>query len=85
MTTLLLQQQCLIFAKEMPIFDGDPLEYHAFVKAFENGVERNTVSHSDRLYFLEQHTKGHPKKLVRSCQQIDPERGYVKANGAVWK
>lgn len=43
-------------------------------------MERNTANHIDRLYFLEQHTKGHPRKLVRSCQHIEPERGYAKAN-----
>lgn len=65
-----------IFAKER---DTNPLKYHAFMKAFENGVERNTGSYSDRLYFLEQYTKGHPCALVRSCQHIDPERGFIKA------
>lgn len=61
-TTLLIQQQCLssLPKREIPIFDGDPLTYHAFVKAFENSVERNTANHSDRLYFLDQHTRGHP-------------------------
>ena len=80
-TTLLIQQQCLssLPKRDIPTFDGDPLKYHAFMKAFEDGVERNTASHSDRLYFLEQYTKGHPKEFVRSCQHIDPERGYVKA------
>lgn len=54
-TSLLVQQHCLssLPKREIPIFDGDPLEYHAFVKAFENSVERNIANHSDRLYFLE--------------------------------
>lgn len=74
-TTLLIQQQCLssLPKREIPIFDGDPLKYQAFIKAFENGVERNTESYSDRLYFLEQYTRGHPKELVRSCQHFNPE------------
>ena len=80
-TSLLVQQQCLssLPKREIPIFDGDPLKYHAFVKAFENGVERNTANHSDRLYFLEQHTRGHSKELIGSCQHMEPERGYAKA------
>ena len=80
-TTLLIKQQCLssLPKREIPIFDGDPLKYQAFIKAFENGVERNTESYSDRLYFLEQYTRGHPKELVRSCQHFNPERGYVNA------
>lgn len=43
-TTLLIQQQCMssLPKREVLIFDGDPLKYHAFMKAFENGVENNT-------------------------------------------
>ena len=80
-TTLLIQQQCLtaLPKREVPIFDGDPLTYHTFLKAFENGVERNTTNNSDRLYFLEQHTKGHAKELVRSCQYINSDHGYWRA------
>lgn len=80
-TTLLVQQQCLsaLPKREIPVFDGDPLKYHTFIKAFENGVERNTTNNCDHLYFLEQYTKGHAKELVRNCQHINPERGYAKA------
>lgn len=80
-TTLLNQQQCVssLPKREIHIFDGDPLKYHAFMKAFENGVERNTNSFSDREYFLEQYTSGHPKELVKSCHYLNPERGYNKA------
>ena len=74
-TSLLMQQQCLsaLPKREIPIYDSDPLKYHMFMKAFENGVERNTTNSCDRLYFLEQHTKGHAKELVRRCQHINPE------------
>lgn len=80
-TTLLIQQQCLsaLPKREIPLFDGDPLKYHTFIKAFENGVERNTTSNPDRLYFLEQHTKGHARELIRSCQHINPDSGYTRA------
>lgn len=80
-TTLLVQQQCLssLPKREIPIFDGSPLNYHSFIKAFENGVERNTDNNSDRLYFLEQYTRGHAKELVKSCQHLNPDRGYLKA------
>lgn len=42
-------------------------------------MERNTADYIERIHFLEQHTKGHPKQLVRSCQHMEPERGYNKA------
>lgn len=80
-TSLLIQQQCLsaLPKRDIPIFDGNPMEYYTFTKAFENGIEQNTNSYSDRLYFLEQYTKGHAKELVRSCQHIEPGRGYIRA------
>ena len=36
-STLLMQQQCLsaLPKREIPIFDGNPLKYHSFIKAFE--------------------------------------------------
>lgn len=80
-TSLLIQQQCLsaLPKREIPVFDGDPLKFYTFMRAFENGVECNTNNNYDRLYFLEQYTKGYAKELVRSCQYIDAERGYFKA------
>lgn len=79
-TTLLIQQQCLAVLpkREIPIYKGDHLKYHTFIKAFENGVERNTTNNSDQLYFLEQQTKGHAKELVRSCQYIHPDHRYYR-------
>lgn len=45
-TTLLIQQQCLsaLPKREIPLYGCDPLKYHTFIKAFENGVERNTTA-----------------------------------------
>lgn len=39
----------------------------------------NTADHSETLNLFKQLTKGHPKELVRSCQHMEPERGYNKA------
>jgi len=80
-TALLVQQQSSLSLppRDIPTFDGDPLEYSTFIRAFENGVERKTASSIDCLYFLEQYTKGQPKELVKSCQHMPPERGYQRA------
>lgn len=39
-TTALLHQQRLLSlpARDIPVHDGDPLQYNAFIKAFEQGV-----------------------------------------------
>ena len=42
--------------QRVPIFNGDPMEYGAFVRAFENIIESKTLSSSERLYYLEQFT-----------------------------
>ena len=65
--------------QRVPIFDGDPMDYGAFVRAFENVIESKTSSSSERLYYLEQFTSGDVKELVRSCHYLPPERGYQEA------
>ena len=66
--------------RDIPIFEGDPFKFRAFVKAFEHGVE-GKASKADCLFYLEQFTKGQPQELVRSCQHMDPESGYEVAKG----
>lgn len=75
------QQQLLSLpTRDIPIFEGDPFQYKAFIKAFEYGVE-DKGSGADCLYNLEQFTRGQPKELVRSCQHMSPECGYIVAKG----
>lgn len=38
--------------RDVPIFYGDPLSYHSFIRAFEQTVERKTASQQDRLFYL---------------------------------
>lgn len=65
--------------REIPIFDGNPLQYVPFIRAFEHSVEEKTRNKRDCLYFLEQFTTGQPRVLVQSCQHLDPEVGYLLA------
>lgn len=80
-TALLVQQQSLSFLPKRDIqsFDGDPLQYHTFMRAFEHSIEEKTDNYKDCLYFLEQYTRGQPRELVRSCQHMAHDRGYAKA------
>lgn len=55
------------------MFDSNPLQYHAFMKSFENGVECKPNSFRDRLYFFEQYTRGHPREIVRGYQHTDSD------------
>ena len=63
----------------VPIFDGNPLEFGPFTRAFENIIESKTSNSSERLYYLEQFTSGDVKDVVRSCHYLPPERGYKEA------
>ena len=64
---------------EVPIFDGDPIEYQTFVRTFENLIEANTDSDSARLYYLIQYTRGDVKELMKSCLSMKNEEGYLEA------
>ena len=68
LTTLLMQQQCLsaLPKREVPIYDGDPLKYHTFMKAFENGVERNTTNSYDHLYCYTVYWNNTQKVMLKS-------------------
>jgi len=73
------QKKSNLSQQRVPIFDGDPMEYGAFVRVFEDIIESKTSSSSERLYYLEQFTSGDVKELVRSCHYLPPERGYSEA------
>lgn len=66
-------------AYSIPIFTGDPLEYKAFINAFQLGVESQTDSSIERLFYMEQYTSGKPKDLIRHCLRMDPDQGYSEA------
>lgn len=80
-TELLVKQQTLSLLpdREIPVFDGDALHYRTFIKAFEQCIERNTTMVDDRLYYLQQYTKGQPRSLVTSFLHMDPTVGYMEA------
>lgn len=80
-TSILVEQQSLFLLpkRELHAFDGDPLQYQTFIKAFEHNIEARTQSQKDCLYYLEQYTRGQPRDLVRSCQHLPPAYGYIQA------
>ena len=82
LTQLLIQQQVRASLPEQKIdkFDGDPLKYTTFIKAFEYGVEDKTQNSRDRLAYLCQYTTGEANVIVKSCLHYEnPEEGYYNA------
>lgn len=47
--------------------------------SFEFNIEMKTDSGHDRLFYLEQFTRGQARDLVRSYQHMDGEQGYLRA------
>ncbi|KAK0150310.1 hypothetical protein N1851_008772 [Merluccius polli] len=76
---IMQQKLSLLPAREVTVYDGDPLTYHSFIRSFEYLIEGKTSSSADRLYFLEQYTSGQARDLVRSCLHRDARQGYAEA------
>ncbi|KAK0137845.1 hypothetical protein N1851_005152 [Merluccius polli] len=74
-----MQASQLLPCREIPIYDGDPLRFNTFMKAFENCVEAKTSCKGDCLYYLEQYTRGQPRDIVRSCLHMTADKGFAVA------
>jgi len=69
--SLVTQQHCSSLPqKDVKVFEGDPVEYRSFLQAFEHAIEAKTVCGKDRLYYLEQYTRGQCRELLRTCMWI---------------
>ena len=75
------QQRNTLPRRHVPIFDGNPLEYCTFIRAFETVIEAKEPNYAGRLYYLEQHTSGRPQEIVRSCLYMVPKEDYEKVKG----
>ena len=52
------QRKSSLPTPQVPMFDGDPVEYDNFIRAFENIIETKVQRDVERLYYLEQYTVG---------------------------
>ena len=73
------QKESKLPRREVLAFDGDPLTFRPFMKAFNHNIEDKTNSTEDRMCFLEQYTVGQPKELVQSCFHMNATTGYEEA------
>lgn len=86
LTSLFIKQQLLTTLPKgnIEIFDGNVLQYKAFIRWFDHIFEAKTDNYSDRLLFLIQYTRGKAQELAKSCQLIDDaRRAYRKASLAM--
>lgn len=73
------QMESLLVQPELPVFDGNPIEYCSFIRAFESIVESRTANSSAKLYYLIQYTSGDVNELMRSCLNMKANEGYQEA------
>ncbi len=64
---------------ELQSFDGNPLNYHLFVRSFESNVEMGTDDYGKRLQLLIQFCSGKARNSIENCILLDPTDGYAKA------
>ena len=64
--------------KELAVFNGDPLEYWSFITSFQNSIEANATSESEKLMYLLQYTSGAAKDTIKCCSVMDPPIGYER-------
>ena len=79
-----LQQQSLVETLQLPktelmTFDGDPVKYWTFIRAFENIVDKETVGDGAKLARLLQYCTGPARKLIQCCSVKEPREGYLLA------
>lgn len=81
LTTLLVKQQQNAFLPKIVtvIFDGDIMQYQSFTASFEKVIESKVECNEEKLYNLEQYTRGPAQALVTSCRYMDPNRGFQNA------
>lgn len=77
-SSLVQQRLSSLPARDIPLFDGDPLQYISFIRTFEQGMEEKGIKR-DSVYYLDQFTRGQPWELVHICLHMTPELGYEKA------
>ena len=79
-----VHQQSLVDSLQLPkaeltTFDGDPLKYWTFIRAFQNMVARDTISDGAKLTRLLKYCTGKARKLLQCCTVKDPTDGYAFA------
>ena len=69
---------------DIPVFTGNPLEYHYFMSSFKEAVECKIDDPHGRLVHLLKFTDGEAKETIQHCIQQSPEVGY-RLRRALWK
>ena len=64
---------------EIPSFNGDPLKYYVFIRAFEINVDKKINCNTSKLLRLIQYCTGPALTLVQGCAIMESDEGYATA------
>jgi hypothetical protein len=75
------QQQSLVDTLQLPrselqTFDGNPLNYWPFIRAFRHTVDNKSADPGTKLTCLMQYCTGRAKNLLQCCLVKEPAEGY---------
>ena len=63
----------------MPKFEGDPMGYFPFIRAFEENVDKLLDDDGSKLARLTQLCTGKAARAIQCCSMLPPAQGYKKA------
>ena len=58
------QQRNSLPRRQVPVFDGNSLQYCTFIHALDTVIEPREPDYAGRLYCQEQHTSGRPQEIA---------------------
>ena len=64
---------------QLSYFNGDPLNYWPFIRAFENCIASSLVDDGAKLIRLVHYCTGPARKVVEGCMIMSPAAGYARA------
>ncbi|XP_038050892.1 uncharacterized protein LOC119724042 [Patiria miniata] len=78
------QQQSLIETLQLPkaelmCYEGDPLKFWEFWRAFEVNVDSTTISNAAKLTRLLHYCKGEARRVIQACSVMESTQGYARA------
>ena len=82
---ILKQQQAILDIMQAPkaelsVFDGNPLKYYPFIRAFEDNVDKVVKDSGSKLARLVHYTSGKANKVLQGCLLMqDSTEGYQRA------
>jgi hypothetical protein len=64
---------------ELMTFDGNPLQYYVFWRAFESTVQRDSIDDASKVARLIHYCSGRAKNAIQCCAVMPPSEGFKKA------